>query len=102
MSNLTATQIKPKASVSVKMDYEKKEALQQLAKKQNRSVHYIMLDMIEKGLQEAQEQAEYDEYVKNRVMKTYNRVMTEGASGKTSEQVFASLQEKMNAYVKNK
>ena len=93
MSNTTmqtaqiTSKSRPKARLSIALDFEKKQALQTIAENQNRSVHFVMLDMIEKGLQEAREEAEYQAYIKNRVMKAYNRLETEGSKGVTSSEL---------------
>ena len=97
MPNLTTS--KPtKARTSIALDFEKKKAIVEIARQQNRTPHYVMIEMISKGIQEAQEQAEYEKWVEKRVMAVYDRVQKQGSNGKTSSQVFATLHEKMNQY----
>jgi len=94
-----ATAPKPqKERLSLVLDFDKKQALTEIAQKQNRSLNFVVLEMIEKSLQEAQEQAEYEKWVEKRVMAVYDRVQKQGSNGKTSSQVFATLHEKMNQY----
>lgn len=97
MPNL-ATSKPTKARTSIALDFEKKKAIEEIARQQNRTPHYVMIEMISKGIQEAQEQAEYEKWVEKRVMAVYDRVQKQGSNGKTSSQVFATLQEKMNQY----
>lgn len=97
MPNL-ATSKPTKARISIALDFEKKKAIEEIARQQNRTPHYVMIEMISKGIQEAQEQAEYEKWVEKRVMAVYDRVQKQGSNGKTSSQVFATLQEKMNQY----
>ncbi|STZ74950.1 Uncharacterised protein [Moraxella lacunata] len=97
MPNL-ATSKPTKARTSIALDFEKKKAIEEIARQQNRTPHYVMIEMISKGIQEAQEQAEYEKWVEKRVMAVYDRVQKQGSNGKTSSQVFATLHEKMNQY----
>lgn len=92
----------PTANMSLKIPVTDKEALQNLAKQRKRSTHFVMLEMIQKGLQEAKEQAEYEQWVEQRVMAVYDRVKKQGSSGKTAEQVHSNLKEKMKLYAQNK
>lgn len=85
---MTTATLSPKINLSVKVTLETKEALQKLAKSQNRSVHYVMSEMLMKGLAEAQEEAEYQDYVKNRVLNALNRFEQNGSNGVPSEQAF--------------
>lgn len=97
MPNL-ATSKPTKARTSIALDFEKKKAIEEIARQQNRTPHYVMIEMISKGIQEAQEQAEYEKWVEKQVMAVYDRVQKQGSNGKTSSQVFATLHEKMNQY----
>lgn len=101
MSNtimLTQSTAKPtKARTSISLDLEKKQAIQEIAKRQNRTPHYVMIEMLTKGIQEAQEEAEYQEYVKNRVLKALHRFETEGSNGVPSEQVFDAVMQRIEA-----
>lgn len=96
MTTLTA----PKANMSLKIDIEQKEALKRLAIQKKRSVHYVMVDMIEKGLEEAREEAEYQEYIKNRVMKAYNNVQN-GAELLTSTELKKRVMQRLEERLKN-
>lgn len=100
MSSLATTPT-TKTNLSVSLDFDKKQALENFAKKQNRSIDFVVLEMIDKILEQAKEQSEYDDWVEQRVMTAYNRVQQHGSSNRTSKQVLASLQEKMNAYAKD-
>lgn len=90
-----------KARKTVVMDYSKKQAIDEIAKRQNRTPHYIILEMIDKGIKEAQEEAEYQEYIKNRVMSAYNDMLENGTKGVNSRElkqmVMQSLDERLNA-----
>lgn len=97
----TATKSTPKARISVALDFEKKQALQELAKQQNRSVHFVMLDIIDKALQEAQEQAQYQEYIKNRVMRAYNEMIENGSQGVTSSEAKEIVMQKVRERLAN-
>lgn len=103
MSNATmphlATAPKPqKERLSLVLDFDKKQALNEIAQRQNRSLNFVVLEMIEKSLQEAQEEAEYQSYIENRVMAIYDRVEKNGSRGETSEKVFSRLRTEMKAY----
>lgn len=102
MSNATmprlATTPKPqKERLSLVLDFDKKQALTEIAQKENRSLNFVVLEMIEKSLKEAQEEAEYQEYIKNRVLKALNRFETEGSNGIPSEQVFDNVMQRIEA-----
>lgn len=86
-----------KARTSISLDFEKKQAIAEIARQQNRTPHYVMIEMLTKGIQEAQEEAEYQEYVKNRVLKALNRLETEGSNGIPSEQVFDNVMQRIEA-----
>lgn len=88
---MTAVAVSTRVNLSLKVTLETKEALQKLAKSQNRSVHYVMNEIIQKGLAEAKEQDEYQEYVKNRVLAALNRFEKEGSNGVPNEQVFDTV-----------
>lgn len=88
---MQSTMVRPKARISVALDIEKKQALEHIAKEQKRSVHFIMLELIDKALKEAQEEAEYQEYIKNRVLATEKRLNEEGSDNLTKEQVKSNV-----------
>lgn len=106
MSNQTmprlSTATKPKKErLSLVLDFEKKQALSEIAQKQNRSLNFVVLEMIEKSLQEAKEEAQDQEYVKNRVLNSLHRLETEGSDGVPSEQVFDLVMERARKRLKN-
>lgn len=80
MPNLTTAKL-TKSRTSIALDIEKKKAIEEIARQQNRTPHYAMLEMISKGIQEAQEEAQYQEYIKNRVMRAYNEMIENGSQG---------------------
>lgn len=80
MPNLTTAK-STKARTSIALDIEKKKAIEEIARQQNRTPHYVILEMISKGIQEAQEEAQYQEYIKNRVMRAYNEMIENGSQG---------------------
>ncbi len=77
----------PKTRTSIALDFDKKKAIEEIARQQNRTPHYVMIEMINKGIQEAKEEAEYQNYIENRVMSTYNEMMKNGSQGITSKEV---------------
>lgn len=87
MTTTVNTLPKTKARLSVAIDIEQKKALETYAKAQNRSVHFVMLEMIDEKLKQAQEEAEYQEYIKNRVLLTEKRLKEQGADNLSMEQV---------------
>lgn len=87
------TPTQTKARVSVALDIEKKQALEAYAKGQNRSVHFVMLEIIDRALQEAKEETEYQEYIKNRVLASEKRLNEQGADNLTKEQVRANIKQ---------
>ena len=97
-----ATTKNPKQRLSVVLDFEKKQALENLAKEKNRSLNFVVIEMIDQALQQAKEQAEYEQWVENRVMAVYERVQKQGSNGKPASQVHAELKEKMKLYAQNK
>lgn len=100
MPNL-ATSKPTKARTSIALDFEKKKAIEEIARQQNRTPHYVMIEMINKGIQEAREEAQYQEYVKNRVLSSLRRLETEGSDGVPSEQVFDVVMERVRKRLKN-
>lgn len=95
-----ATATKPrKERLSLVLDFDKKQALNEIAKKQNRSLNFVVLEMIEKSLQEAQAEAEYQDYIEKRVMQAYNEMKENGSQGvgssKAKEIVMQRVRERL-------
>ncbi len=76
-----------KQNTSVKLSIDTKQALERFAKEENRSVHYLLVTAIEEFVAKKQEEAEYHEYIKNRVLATEKRFHEQGADNLTKEQV---------------
>lgn len=93
----TKTPSKAKARVSIALDMDKKQAIQDIAKQQNRTPHYVMLEMLTKGIEEAQAEEEYQKYIEQRVMTALHRLETEGSRGVPSEQVFDDIMQRIEA-----
>lgn len=83
---------KPKANLSLKIDFEKKEILQQIAEKQKRSVHYIMLDMIDRGIEQAKEE--------ERILAAYDEIMHDPSMAVTGEELRSRVMAKQEKYQK--
>lgn len=100
MPNL-ATSKPTKARTSIALDFEKKKAIEEIARQQNRTPHYVMIEMISKGIQEAQEEAQYQEYIKNRVMCAYNEMIENGSQGLTSSEAKEIVMQKVRERLAN-
>lgn len=86
---------KPKQTTSIKLDHNTKEALAQFAKQENRSIHYMLVTAVEEFVKRKQEEAEYNQYIKERVTKALHRLETEGSNGIPSEQVLETIIKRM-------
>ena len=82
-----ATLSTPKQATSIKLSIDTKKAIEHLAEQENRSVHYMLVTAIEEFVTRKQEEAEYQEYIKNRVLASEKRLYEQGADNLTSEQV---------------
>lgn len=82
-----ATLTTPKQNISVKLSINTKQALERFAKEENRSVHYLLVTAIEEFVAKKQEETEYQEYIKNRVLVTEKRLHEQGMDNLTKEQV---------------
>lgn len=107
MSNATmprpSTTPKPqKERLSLVLDFDKKQALNEIAQKQNRSLNFVVLEMIDKSLREAQEEAEYQEYIKNRVMRAYNEIKENGSQGVSSAKAKEIVMQRVKERLENK
>lgn len=98
MAHTANAPVQQKARLSVALDTERKKALESYARAQNRSVHFVMLEMIDEKLRQVQEEAEYQEYIKNKVLAVYDRVEQKGSRGETSGSVFSRLRAEMKTY----
>lgn len=99
----TTLEVPKKAHLSIKVDVEIKSELQKIAKLEDRSVHYVLIEAVERYISEKKEEEAYQEYVKNRVMKAYNRLITEGSNGVRSEDVHDIVMKKVKTRLaKNK
>lgn len=101
MAQLTTSTNAQKSRVSVALDFDKKQALEAYAKSQNRSVHFVMLEMIDEKLRQAQEEAQYQEYIKNRVMRAYNEMTENGSQGVTSSEAKEIVMQKVREKLAN-
>lgn len=93
--------IAQKSRVSLVMDFEKKQALEQLAKRQNRTLNYLIGELVDKALQEVKEQEEYEAYVEKRVMQAYQNVL-DGKKGTSVDDCFAAVREHGKQYAQAK
>lgn len=84
MATLTTT---PKQSTSIKLTMDTKQALQHFAEQENRSVHYLLVTAVEEFIERKQQEAEYQEYIKNRVLASEQRLDEQGSDGLTRTQV---------------
>lgn len=97
LNNTDSTSTK-KANLSIKVGLDTKTELKRLASLKNRSVHFLMVEAVENYIAEQKANAEYEKYVEDRVMKSYDRYKTEGSDGVSSEQAFEKIREKMQVY----
>lgn len=86
-----ATVTSPKHSTSIKLPISTKQALERFAKEENRSVHYLLVTAIEEFVTRKQEESEYQDYIKNRVLATEKRLQEQGADNLTEEQVKSNV-----------
>lgn len=77
----------PKQNTSIKLTMDAKEALKRFAEQENRSVHYLLVTAVEEFIERKQQEAEYQEYIKNRVLASEKRLDKQGGDGLTREQV---------------
>lgn len=97
-----ATAPKPqKERLSLVLDFDKKQALTEIAQKQNRSLNFVVLEMIDRALQEAQEEAQYQEYIKNRVMQAYNEMKENGSQGVSSSEAKKIVMQRVGEKLEN-
>lgn len=77
----------PKQNTSIKLTMDAKEALKRFAEQENRSVHYLLVTAVEEFIERKQQEAEYQEYIKSRVLASEKRLDQQGGDGLTREQV---------------
>lgn len=75
------------AQKSVKLSIDTHQALERFAKQENRSVHYLIVTAVEEFVKRKQEQSDYQEYIKNRVLASEKRLDEQGADNLTRVQV---------------
>lgn len=86
-----------KSRTSIALDPEKKKAIEEIAKRQKRTAHYIMLEMINKGIEEAEAEAEYQEYIEKRVMHAYEEMMKNDTQGVGSSEAKEIVLQRLKA-----
>ena len=101
MPNLATAPKPQKERLSLVLDFDKKQALTEIAQKQNRSLNFVVLEMIEKSLQEAQEEAEYQNYIENRVMRAYNEMKENGSQGVSSAKAKEIVMQRVRERLEN-
>lgn len=77
----------PKQNTSIKLTMDTKEALKRFAEQENRSVHYLLVTAVEEFIERKQQEAEYQEYIKSRVLASEKRLDQQGGDGLTREQI---------------
>ncbi|WP_373784652.1 CopG family ribbon-helix-helix protein [Kaistella sp.] len=82
-----------KQTTSIKLDMQTKQALKRFAKQENRSVHYLLVSAVKDFVKRKQEEDEYQEYIKKRVLASENRLHTQGADNLTKDQIKASIKQ---------
>lgn len=87
----TLTTASPKLTKSIKLPIDTTKALERFARQENRSVHYLLVTAIEEFVTRKQQEAEYQEYIKNGVLLAEKRLEEQGADNLTSDQVKANV-----------
>lgn len=72
---------------SIKLPIDTTKALERFAEQENRSVHYLLVTAVEEFVKRKQDEANYQEYIKNRVLASEKRLDQQGGDGLTREQV---------------
>lgn len=75
------------AQKSIKLSLDTHQALERFAKQENRTVHYLLVTAVEEFVKRKQEEADYQEYIKNRVLASEKRLDQQGGDGLTRQQV---------------
>lgn len=97
-----ATISTPKANLSLKVPFEVKEELQEIAKEKNRSVHFLLIEAVEHYLEEQKAEREYQKWVEQKVMAAYNRLEKEGSQGINSTETNARIMAKVQKHLSGK
>lgn len=87
METLTVPPKQTTFTKSIKLPLDTTKALERFAEQENRSVHYLLVAAVEEFVQRKQDEANYQEYIKNRVLASEKRLDQQGGDGLTSEQV---------------
>lgn len=87
METLAVTPKQTTFTKSIKLSLDTTKALERFAEQENRSVHYLLVKAVEEFIQRKQEEANYQEYIKNRVLASEERLDQQGGDGLTREQV---------------
>lgn len=87
METLAVTPKQTTFTKSIKLSLDTTKALEHFAEQENRSVHYLLVKAVEEFIQRKQDEANYQEYIKNRVLSSEERLDQQGGDGLTREQV---------------
>lgn len=101
MATLAQAPKTQKERVSLVLDFDKKQALEQLAQQENRSLNFVVIEMIDRELKRKQDEAEYQEYIKKSVLLAEKRLDEQGSDGLTREQVKSSVMANVREFLKN-
>ena len=102
MTTLTHTSGNSKQRLSLLLDSDKKQALEQIAKQQNRSLNGVVGDTIDRALNAMQEEAEYPAYIQNRVTQAYNQMIENGSHGIDSSELKKRVMHNLNNRLQNR
>ena len=78
---MDTVQTRATVNMSVKVKDHVKAELQHIAKAENRSVHYVMLEAIDHYITAKKAEAEHQAWIKEQVLQAYDRFKTEGSNG---------------------
>ena len=93
MTTLTHTSGNSKQRLSLLLDSDKKQALEQIAKQQNRSLNGVVGDTIDRALNAMQEEAEYP---------AYNQMIENGSHGIDSSELKKRVMHNLNNRLQNR
>jgi hypothetical protein len=95
----TTIQSPEKAHLSIKVDVGIKSDLQKIAQSKNRSVHYLLIEAVERYIAEQKADEEYNEWVKQRVLQAQKNLHENGSSGISSQEAHKIAMEKVKAFL---
>ncbi len=96
MENIMSTKAEDKkVNLSLKIDLSKKIELQKIAEKNQRSVHFLLVQAVDNFINEENERLAYDKYVEERVMTAYNEHKN-GTKSIPAEEVYNEIDELLN------